>query len=148
MVARLRRRSATARPRERNASGEPRVSAPRSHPAPAALPLGVGGPVAHEVPSPGNFEGSLQHLIANFFLLQDQTSENAVLESLQRLFVSLAHELGRVDAAARLHGVPREDTLRMLRTCMAEGKRSTLAQHEKGCACQASKVLEAELESN
>jgi hypothetical protein len=100
------------------------------------------------MPSPGNFESSLQHLIANFFLLQDQTSEDAVLEGLQRLFVSLAHELGRIDGASRLHGIPREETLRMLRTCMAEGKRSTLAQHEKGCACQASKVLEAELESN
>jgi hypothetical protein len=112
------------------------------------MPLGAGGPVAHEVPSPNNFEDSLQHLIAGFFQTQDQTSEEVMVDALQRLFVSLAHELGRVDAAARLHGLAREDTLRMLRTCMAEGKRATLAQHEKGCACQAAKVLEEEVESN
>ena len=116
--------------------------------APASLPLGVGGPVVHEVPSPGNFESALQHLISNFFQIQDQTSEDAVLEGLQRLFVSLAHELGRVDGAARLHGVPRDETLRLLRAGMEAGKRSTLQQHEKGCTCQASKVLEAEMESN
>lgn len=147
-MARLRRRSTATRSRARDAVGEPRVSAPRPHVNPAPMPLGVGGPVAHEMPPPGNFEGALQHLIAGFFSAQDQTSETATLEALQRLFVSLAHELGRVDGASRLHGIPREDTLRLLRSCMAEGKRVTLAQHEKGCACAASKVLEAELESN
>lgn len=104
--------------------------------------------MAHEIPNPGNFESALQHLIAGFFSTQDQTSEHATLEALQRLFVSLAHELGRVDGASRLHGIPREDTLRLLRMCMAEGKRVTLAQHEKGCSCQAVRVLEAEVESN
>jgi hypothetical protein len=100
------------------------------------------------VPPPANFESSLQHLIAGFLRSQDQTSESATLDALQRIFVSLAHELGRVDGASRLHGIPRDDTLRMLRSCMVEGKRVTLGQHEKGCSCQASKVLEAELELN
>lgn len=100
------------------------------------------------MPSPNNFEAALQNLISNFFRIQDQTSEDDVLTGLQRLFVSLAHELGRIDGAARLHGIPREDTLRMLRASMSEGKLVTLSQHEKACSCTASEVLQAEVDSN
>lgn len=112
------------------------------------LPLGIGGEVAHTMPDTVEFEGALQALIANFFEGRDQSSEDEVVESFQRIFTSLAHELGRVDGAARLHGIAREDTLDLLRTCMEEGKRVTLSQHKKGCDCQASKVLQDEVDAN
>jgi hypothetical protein len=100
------------------------------------------------MPYSGEFEGALQTLIADFFQQQDQSSEEDVVDSFQRIFVSLAHELGRVDAAARLHGVTREESLDLLRACMEEGKRATLSQHKKSCECEASKVLQAEVDTN
>lgn len=94
--------------------------------------------------SPDAFDHSLQNLIANFF--STRQTEVEALEGFQQLIGTLAHELGRVDAAARLHGIDREESLNLLREHMVAGKRKTLAQHEKGCDCQASKMLQAELD--
>lgn len=109
--------------------------------------MGSPGPHSHSVPSPENFEGALQHLISDF-LKAHSRDEEELLTSLHRIFCSLAHELGRVDGAIRLHGISRADTLNLLREGVLAGKAATLAQHEKNCSCDASKVLQAEVELN
>lgn len=118
-----------------------------SKPTPAPIPMGNAGPTAHALPSLENFEGSVQHLISDF-LKTHSSSEEELLTNLHRIFGSLAHELGRVDGAIRLHGVSRAETLTLLREGLLSGKAVTLAQHEKNCSCEASKVLQAEVELN
>lgn len=122
------------------------MTTPKTTPAAAPIPIGGPGP-SHAVPSPENFEGAVQHLIAGFLNTHSRDEEEMV-GSLHRIFGSLAHELGRVDGAIRLHGVPRTETLNLLRASMLEGKAATLAQHEKNCSCEGSKVLQAEVEPN
>lgn len=151
-MARIRRRSTPSRHSGRDAEGESRMSTdrPKSNPpAPVAPTIPFGGEESrpHEMPPPSDFESALQYLIANF-LQSQQTDEESVRNGLQRIFCSLARELGRVDGAARLHGIPRMETLHLLRIQMLDGKGVTLAQHEKGCTCEASKVLQEEVEPN
>lgn len=94
-----------------------------------------------------NFEGGVQQLIAAF-LERHNTDPEDLLGGLHRVFRSLSYELGRVDGALRLHGVERMETLDLLKEAVTAGKSATLAQHEKNCSCEASKVLQAEIELN
>lgn len=130
VVARRRARVRKAGP------GEPRV---------AASPYLA---VTHGTPSDSDFESAIQLLIANFLQYHRDTPDHE-RAGLVRVLGSLAHELGRVEGAARLHGIAREDTLDLVREGILSGKHITLAQHgENDCECEASKVLQAEVEPN
>jgi hypothetical protein len=68
---------------------------------------------------------------------------------LECVFGALAHELGRIDGIARLSGIDRDQMLTLLSSAFATGKASMLEQHRqeaRGCACEASELLQKELE--
>lgn len=101
------------------------------------------------------FGAALQHLIAQFWSEAEANgqvrSEDDSVTALMFLFAKLAHELGRVDGVARMHGVSREATLTLMAQYFAEGKSVALQQHHdasKGCTCEASRALQEELEFN
>jgi hypothetical protein len=107
-----------------------------------ALAFGV-GLHSSSVQHSGELEAVLQYLIASFF----ETHPDEAF-ALRRVFIALARELGRIDGAARMKGITRDETLELLRESMLNGKVSMLAQHEKGCDCEPAKVLQAEVEVN
>lgn len=129
MVARV-RRPAASRPERRSSPGKARLK-----PAPPELELSESADL-DEVVAVG-----LQQLILGYI----ESSPEEPIVGLQRLFSMVARELGRIDGAARLHGVTRESTLKLLRYGLLQGKQVTLDQHEESCACTNSKVLQDEI---
>lgn len=124
-------------------SAPPRVAVSSTE---VVLPLVVSGPDPVCAP----FEDKLQVLVSDFWSGRDDDMDST-LDGLQHLFISLARELGRVDGVARICGVPREESLRLLRAAYVEGKRAALAQHKRAsedCSCQPAAVLLQEIESN
>jgi len=123
------------------------TSTPILVPAPSPTPAPVPTP---SPPPPATFESKLQHLVSDFWNGREDDADST-LEGLQHLFLSLAHELGRVDGVARIFGVPREESLKMLRVAFVQGKQAALVQHRRAaehCKCPAADVLLNEIETN
>lgn len=104
--------------------------------------------IATEEASVSDFEIEVQQLVVNF-LNAHASSVDHQAAGLVRVYEALAFQLGRVDGAARLHGIPHEETLQLLRERTLAGKAVTLHEHEAcGCACEVSQGLRAEVELN
>lgn len=110
-------------------------------------------PLPQHLPSEVDFSTALQNLVAEFWDVAEAegrvTDEPSTVHFLEYIFGSLAHELGRIDGVARLHGVARDQMLAVLARAYAGGKSSTLENHHQesqGCTCEASLLLKKELE--
>lgn len=100
-----------------------------------------------------DFGTALQGLVADFWTEAVERgkaeTEADTAAALQFLFSELAHELGRLDGVARLHGIGRDQMLPLLAKSFAAGKQACLLTHHQeatGCTCEASTLLRQELD--
>jgi hypothetical protein len=94
-------------------------------------------------------ENTLQGLISEILPKPGDDDSELARDRLQLLFVGLARQLGRIEAMARLLGVPRDETLRLFRQTHVEGKREAFEQHQRtDCACVSAAILLQEIEAN